>query len=64
MMWKRNEHPEMPPCASVLIESDVLNRTGITVPAKDWKAFKAWINRPAETIPALIELARRRNFPS
>jgi GNAT superfamily N-acetyltransferase len=26
---------------------------GDTIPAKDWDGFKAWIERPAETIPAL-----------
>ena len=31
----------------------------VTIPAKDWEAFETWINRPAETIPALAELARR-----
>lgn len=41
-------------------ESEVLNRPLVTIPAKDWEAFEAWINRPAETIPALAELARRR----
>jgi uncharacterized protein (DUF1778 family) len=40
-------------------EIEVLNRTIITIPAKDWEAFEAWINRPAEAIPALAELARR-----
>ena len=40
-------------------EAEVLNRTIITIPAKDWEAFEAWINRPAEAIPALVELARR-----
>jgi hypothetical protein len=58
-MSKRNEHPEMPPRAPALIESDVLKRSVITVPAKDWKAFKAWVDRPAETIPVLTELALR-----
>ena len=38
-------------------EVDVLNRTVVTIPAKDWEAFEAWINRPAEVIPALKELA-------
>ncbi len=38
-------------------EADVLNRTIVTIPAKDWEAFEAWINRPAEVIPALKELA-------
>ncbi len=40
-------------------EVEVLNRTIVTIPAKDWDAFEAWINRPAEAIPALAELARR-----
>ena len=40
-------------------EIEVLNRTIITIPAKDWEAFEAWVNRPAEAIPALAELARR-----
>ena len=40
-------------------EAEVLNRTIVTIPAKDWEKFEAWINRPAETIPALAELARR-----
>ena len=40
-------------------ETEVLNRSNITIPAKDWKAFEAWISRPAEAVPALAELARR-----
>jgi uncharacterized protein (DUF1778 family) len=39
-------------------EAEVLNRTIVTIAAKDWEAFEAWINRPAETIPALTKLAR------
>jgi hypothetical protein len=39
-------------------EREVLNRTGVIVPAEDWEAFAAWLNRPAEIIPALAELAR------
>jgi uncharacterized protein (DUF1778 family) len=39
-------------------EADVLNRTVVTIPAKNWEAFEAWINRPAEVIPALKKLAR------
>jgi uncharacterized protein (DUF1778 family) len=41
-------------------EMEVLNRSIITIPAKDWEAFEAWLHRPAETVPALAELARRR----
>jgi uncharacterized protein (DUF1778 family) len=39
-------------------EADVLNRTVVTIPARDWDAFEAWINRPAKAIPALKKLAR------
>lgn len=41
-------------------ETEVLARSVITIAAKDWEAFEAWVNRPAETNPALAELARRR----
>jgi uncharacterized protein (DUF1778 family) len=40
-------------------ETEVLSRSVVTIPAKDWEAFEAWVNRPAKTIPALAELARR-----
>jgi len=40
-------------------EAEVLNRTIVTIPAKDWEAFEAWVNRPSEIVPALVELARR-----
>lgn len=40
-------------------EIDVLNCSVVTIPAKDWEAFEAWINCPAESIPALRELARK-----
>lgn len=40
-------------------EIDVLERRTVTIPAKDWEAFEAWVNRPAQTIPALKRLARR-----
>ena len=40
-------------------EIDVLSRSIVTIPAKDWESFEAWANRPAEAIPALTELARR-----
>jgi len=41
-------------------ETEVLGRSVVTIPAKDWEAFEAWVHRPAEAIPALAELARRR----
>src|SRR5271156_6282080 len=40
-------------------ELEMLDRNIVTIPAKDWEAFEAWISRPAEAIPALTELARR-----
>jgi uncharacterized protein (DUF1778 family) len=41
-------------------ETEILGRSIVAIPAKDWEAFEAWVNRPAEPIPALAELARRR----
>ncbi len=41
-------------------ETEILARSIVTIPAKDWEAFEAWVNRPAEANPALAELARRR----
>jgi uncharacterized protein (DUF1778 family) len=41
-------------------ELEILNRSVVTIPAEDWEAFEAWINRPAEVIPALRELMRRK----
>lgn len=40
-------------------EIDVLSRSVVTIPAKDWEAFEAWLNRPAKVVPALAELGRR-----
>jgi len=37
-------------------ETDVLGRTIVTIPAKDWEAFEEWATRPARSIPALKEL--------
>jgi uncharacterized protein (DUF1778 family) len=37
-------------------EADVLDRRIITIPAKDWEAFEAWANRPAEEIQGLRDL--------
>ena len=58
---RRNEHSEMPPPALASIDPDVLNRTGITIPVKKWEAFKAWIDRPAETnqSPKIWEISRQ-----
>lgn len=38
-------------------EIDVLERRIVAIPAKDWKAFEAWAQRPPKRIPALQELA-------
>lgn len=43
-------------------EADVLTRTVVTIPAKDWEAFEAWAARPPEVIPGLVDLARRASI--
>lgn len=40
-------------------EAEVLGRSIVTIPAEHWEAFEAWVERPAETIAPLAELARR-----
>ncbi len=40
-------------------EVGVLERSVVTIPAKDWAAFEAWAHRPAKVIPALKRLARK-----
>lgn len=40
-------------------EAQVSQQAIVTIPASDWEAFEAWVNRPAEAIPALAELASR-----
>ena len=37
-------------------EVDVLGRTIVTIPAKDWEQFEAWLGAPAATVPALKKL--------
>jgi uncharacterized protein (DUF1778 family) len=41
-------------------ELEILNRSVVTIPAEDWEAFEAWINRPAEVLPALRERLSRK----
>ena len=41
-------------------ELEVLNRSVVVIPGEDWEAFEAWLHRPAEFIPELAELARRK----
>jgi uncharacterized protein (DUF1778 family) len=38
---------------------DVLERSIVVIPAKDWKAFAAWLAQPPKVIPALKKLARK-----
>lgn len=40
-------------------EVEVLERSIVTIPAKDWEAFEAWVGRPSKIVPALKKLARR-----
>ena len=37
-------------------EIEVLGRSVVTIPAKDWEQFEAWISAPGEAIPALQDL--------
>jgi uncharacterized protein (DUF1778 family) len=39
-------------------EVDMLERSVVSIAAKDWQAFEAWVNRPAKVIPALKRLGR------
>jgi uncharacterized protein (DUF1778 family) len=39
-------------------EADVVERRIVAIPAKNWEAFEAWANRPAEEIAGLKDLAR------
>lgn len=41
-------------------EMEVLNRSIVTIPAKDWEAFEAWINSPTRAKEKLAKLARRK----
>lgn len=41
-------------------ETEVLSRSIVTIPAKDWEAFEAWINRPAKANAGLAKLAKRK----
>lgn len=39
-------------------EVELLSRSVVTIAAKDWDAFEAWIDLPATVIPALQELSK------
>lgn len=38
-------------------EADILERRIVTIPAEDWEKFEAWVDRPAQDVPALQKLA-------
>lgn len=40
-------------------ETDVLGRTVVTIPAKDWEKFEAWLNEEPRSVPGLQKLAAR-----
>ena len=40
-------------------EAELLKRTNVTIPAKDWETFEAWVNEPAKAVPGLDALARK-----
>jgi uncharacterized protein (DUF1778 family) len=60
MTQTSSQHPYTNLKALVSTESQVLSRSVVTIPAKDWQAFVVWVQRPAKKVPALAELARRR----
>ena len=39
-------------------ETEVLGRSTVIIPAKDWAAFESWLGKPAKKIPALDKLNR------
>lgn len=41
-------------------EMEVLERRIVTIPAKNWKKFEAWVDLPAKEVPALRKLAASR----
>ena len=41
-------------------EMEILSRSVVTIPAKDWEKFEAWANEPAKDVPAFRELAAHR----
>jgi uncharacterized protein (DUF1778 family) len=41
-------------------EMEILDYRAVTIPAKDWNRFEAWVNEPARKVPALRKLARTK----
>ncbi|MBI3928512.1 MAG: DUF1778 domain-containing protein [Armatimonadetes bacterium] len=39
-------------------EMEVLEHRTVSIPARDWERFEAWVNAPARDVPALRKLAR------
>lgn len=39
-------------------ELEIINRTVVTIPAKEWEAFESWLKRPAKPNKALKKLVR------
>jgi len=44
--------------AARISRGSIVERRIVTMPARDWEAFEAWANRPAEEIAGLKDLAR------
>jgi uncharacterized protein (DUF1778 family) len=38
-------------------EAEMLERSGVTIPAAEWEKIEAWVDAPAKVLPALRELA-------
>jgi uncharacterized protein (DUF1778 family) len=41
-------------------EMEIMNRTVVIIPAKDWDAFESWLKRPAKANAELRKLARMK----
>ena len=41
-------------------ELEIMNRTVISIPAKDWETFESWLKRPAKANAELRKLARMK----
>ena len=41
-------------------EIDILNQTLITIPARDWEVFEAWLSKPASSNHGLEAMAKRK----
>jgi uncharacterized protein (DUF1778 family) len=41
-------------------ETEMLDRSRVTIPAADWARFEAWVDAPAQAVPALRKLAAHK----